>query len=117
MVKFTEGKPVAYILGTHVEQTRTPFLDYPVGTIYQPNEHELQLSLGALLEMQMAIDALHGTPKRVAYAEFSLWPSGPAFADANPQTSREAQRKFQQYQKDHMWDQTMPEPGPAKPPR
>jgi hydroxyacylglutathione hydrolase len=111
LVKFTDGKPIAYILGTHVEQTRTPFLDYPVGTIYQPNEHELQLSRGALLEMQMGIDALHGTVKRVAYADFSIWPSGPGVADPNPQATRDAQRKYQQYQKDHMWDQTVPEPG------
>jgi glyoxylase-like metal-dependent hydrolase (beta-lactamase superfamily II) len=76
LVKFTEGKPVAYVLGNHIEETRTPFLDYPIGTVYQPNEHPLQLYRGALLEMQAAIEALHGTPRRVAYAEFSLWPSG-----------------------------------------
>jgi hypothetical protein len=30
MLRFTEGKLVAHILGNHIEQTRTPYLDYPV---------------------------------------------------------------------------------------
>ena len=44
MVRFTEGKPVSHVLGCHIEETSTPFLDYPVGTIYQPHEHALALS-------------------------------------------------------------------------
>ena len=91
MVKFTADKPVSHILGCHVEETRTPFLDYPVGTIYQPDEHQLSLTRGDLLEMQAAIDDLHGTPKRVAYANFSLWPSGPAY-NAQDQAGQAAAR-------------------------
>ena len=122
MVEFTDGKPVSYILGTHVEQTRTPFLDYPVGTIYQPEEHPLALYRGALLEMQAAIDALHGTPKRVAYAEFSLWPSGRQFQTNGPDPTADENKKKVKYLNDHMWDQTAPDapviPPPApKPPR
>lgn len=104
MVKFTEGKLVAHILGCHIEQSRTPYVDYPVGTIYQPEEHALELSRGTLLQMQDAINALHGTPARVAYAEFSLWPAGPGFPE--PASARKAYQDRQQYQQDHMWDQT-----------
>jgi hydroxyacylglutathione hydrolase len=123
MVKFTDGKVVSYVLGTHVEQTRTSFLDYPVGTIYQPDEHPLALYRGALLEMQAAIDALHGTPKRVAYAEFSLWPSGRQFQTNGPDPTADENKKKVKYLMDHMWDQTAPDapvipPPPApKPPR
>jgi hydroxyacylglutathione hydrolase len=105
MVNFTEGKLVAHILGCHIEETRTPYLDYPVGTIYQPDEHELALSRAALLEMQSALDKLNGTPKRIALRDFSLWPTGPAFR------SNDEQSKFketQEYQHKHMWDQTQP---------
>ena len=107
LVRFTAGKPVSHILGCHIEETNIPFLDYPVGTIYQPDEHALSLSRGVLLEMQAALDALHGVPKRVAYADFSLWPSGPAFG-ANDAGAQEAYRQRQQYQQEHMWDQTQP---------
>jgi hypothetical protein len=115
LVKFTDGKVVSYILGTHIEQSRMPYVDYPVGTIYQPNEHPLALYRGALLEMQAAIDALHGTPKRVAYAEFSLWPSGRQFQAAGPDPVAEENRKKVKYLNDHMWDQTATDP-PATPP-
>ncbi len=107
MVKFTDGKPVSHVLGTHIEQTRTPFLDYPVGTIYQPNEHALELSRGALLEMQAGIDALHGTAKRVAYGEFSIWPSGRQFQGA-PDALAEENRKKVKFQMEHKWDQPQP---------
>jgi hydroxyacylglutathione hydrolase len=106
LVNFTDGKLVAHILGCHIEETRTPYLDYPVGTIYQPDEHELALSRGALLEMQSALEKLNGTPKRVALRDLSLWPTGPAF-----RSNDESQLKFtetQEYQRKHMWDQTQP---------
>ena len=106
MVQFTEGKVVAHLLGNHIEQTRTPYLDYPVGTMYQPEEHALELPRGTLLEMQDAIDALGGKPKRVAYAEFSLWPVGPEFPESTAE--RNAYRERQEYQKKHRWDQTDP---------
>ncbi len=106
LVKFTEGKLVAHILGCHIEETRTPYVDYPVGTIYQPNEHELSLSRGVLLEMQDALEALHGTPKRVAYADFSLWPVGPEFRAADQ--SQSTFDKVQKFQLEHKWDQAKP---------
>jgi glyoxylase-like metal-dependent hydrolase (beta-lactamase superfamily II) len=106
LVQFTQDKPVAHILGCHIEETRTPFLDYPTGTLYQPDEHELSLSRGSLLEMQAALENLHGTPKRVAYRDFSLWPSGPAFRAADK--TQPSFEKVQQYQLGHMWDQTKP---------
>jgi hydroxyacylglutathione hydrolase len=71
MIRFTEGKVVAHILGNHIEETRTPYLDYPVGTMYQPNEHELSLSRGALLELEEALLSLHGKPARLALRDFS----------------------------------------------
>jgi glyoxylase-like metal-dependent hydrolase (beta-lactamase superfamily II) len=79
LVRFTADRPVAHILGNHVEQTATPFRDYPIGTIYQPDEHELALSRGALLELQAALAAMHGAPRRTALRDFTIWPVGPAF--------------------------------------
>jgi glyoxylase-like metal-dependent hydrolase (beta-lactamase superfamily II) len=106
MVSFTKDKPVAHILGCHIEETRTPFLDYPVGTIYQPNEHELSLSRGALLEMQAALDSSRGVPKRAAYRDFSLWPEVPSPLEKGK--GRSAFKQTQRQQLDHMWDQNLP---------
>jgi hydroxyacylglutathione hydrolase len=106
MIRFTEGKPVAHILGNHIEQTRTPFLDYPVGTIYQPEEHELALSRGVLFEVQAGLAAMKGSLKRVAYRDFTLWPTGPSFRDT--EEGEAIFKRTQQQQLDHMWDQTQP---------
>jgi hydroxyacylglutathione hydrolase len=104
LIQFTEGKPVAYILGCHIEETRTPFLDYAIGTIYQPNEHELALSRGALLELEAGLVSLHGKPARLALSGFSIWPVGKTYA-LSPNTA-DVFKKTQQQQLEKMWDQT-----------
>jgi hydroxyacylglutathione hydrolase len=103
MIQFTEGKVVAHILGNHIEQTRTPYLDYPVGTMYQPNEHELSLSRGALLELEDALLSLHGKPARLALRDLSIWPVGPSYDMSN--ATQSLFDKTQKEQHDHMWDQ------------
>ena len=63
LVEFTRGKVVAHVLGTHIEQMSTPYQDYPVGTRYQPEEHELALSRAHLLELEDALESMNGKPK------------------------------------------------------
>lgn len=103
LIRFTEGKVVAHILGNHIEETRTPYLDYAIGTIYQPNEHELSLSRGALLELEEALVSLHGKPARLALRDFSIWPVGPTFAMSS--ATQAVFDKTQRDQHDHMWEQ------------
>lgn len=104
MIRFTEGKLVAHILGCHIEETRTPYLDYAIGTIYQPDEHELSLSRGALLELENGLLTLHGTPTRVALRDFSIWPVGPSYKMSD--STQSVFDRTQKEQLDHMWDQT-----------
>ncbi len=106
LIRFTEGKSVAHILGCHIEETATPFLDYPVGTLYQPDEHELALARGVLFEIREALASMHGTPARLALRDLSLWPVGPAFRAGDP--SADTFDKVQKQQLSHMWDQTQP---------
>jgi hydroxyacylglutathione hydrolase len=103
LIKFTEGKPIAHILGNHIEETSTPFLDYPVGTIYQPNEHEFALSRGSLLELEDALLSMHGVARRLALRDFSIWPQGGAFAVPG---EREKSAQRMKEEKDRMWDHT-----------
>lgn len=101
LIKFTADKPVAQILGNHIEQSSTPFLDYPVGTMYQPNEHALQLSRGSLLELEDALLSMHGMPKRLALRDFSVWPTGAAFM------SKEEEERYNERvraEREKMWD-------------
>jgi glyoxylase-like metal-dependent hydrolase (beta-lactamase superfamily II) len=44
LADFVLDRPIAHVLGTHVEQSQTPNLDYPRGAIYQPEEHVLELT-------------------------------------------------------------------------
>jgi glyoxylase-like metal-dependent hydrolase (beta-lactamase superfamily II) len=77
LVEFTETRPVAHIFGNHIEQTSTPFVDYPTGTVYQPHEHTFEMGRAHLLELMAALDALHGTPKRVYLRDMTIYPREP----------------------------------------
>jgi glyoxylase-like metal-dependent hydrolase (beta-lactamase superfamily II) len=74
LVDFTNGKIITHILGNHIEQTRTPYLDYKIGTMYQPDEHELQLGRGELLELNEALGRMNGKIVRLALRDFTIWP-------------------------------------------
>jgi glyoxylase-like metal-dependent hydrolase (beta-lactamase superfamily II) len=104
LIRFTEGKPIAHILGCHIEETRTPFLDYAIGSIYQPDEHSLELSVGALLELEDGLKSLNGVSKHLALRDFSLWPVAARNSSMSPHT----QKTFEQVQAEQLknkWDQ------------
>lgn len=77
LVEFTRGKIVAHVLGTHIEQASTPYKDYPIDTVYQPEEHTLALTRGTLLELNEGLHAMAGQPRRMAFRDFTIWPSKP----------------------------------------
>jgi hydroxyacylglutathione hydrolase len=77
LVDFTSDKPVAHVLGCHIEQSSTPFLDYPVGTKYQPEEHILELSHAHMVELNEALKAMNGSVVRYALRDFTIWPNKP----------------------------------------
>jgi hydroxyacylglutathione hydrolase len=74
LVAFTRDKPVAHILGAHIENSRTPYLDYPEGTKYQPDEHALELGRAHLLELNNALTEMRGTIVRRVFRDFTVWP-------------------------------------------
>jgi hydroxyacylglutathione hydrolase len=74
LVDFTRGKIVMHILGCHVEQSTTPYVDYPVGTAYQPSEAPLAFSRAHLLEMNDALREMKGSRERVLLRDFTIWP-------------------------------------------
>lgn len=74
LVQFTATRPVAHIVGCHVEQSSTPFVDYPVGTVYQPQEHVPEMGRAELLELLAGLEGMHGKAERTFFRDFTIWP-------------------------------------------
>lgn len=74
LVAFTASRPVTAILGTHIEQTRTPYVDYPVGTQDQPAEDRLELSRAELVTLDVAVRGMRGRFVRQRLPRFTVWP-------------------------------------------
>jgi len=62
------------VLGAHIENTRRPYVDYPQGTSFQPDEHALALRRAHLLELQGALRQMGDHLVRRALRDFTLWP-------------------------------------------
>jgi glyoxylase-like metal-dependent hydrolase (beta-lactamase superfamily II) len=74
LVAFTASRPVSAILGTHIEQARTPFTDYPVGTQDQPDEDRLELSRAELVTLDSTVQAMRGRFTRTRLPRYTVWP-------------------------------------------
>jgi len=74
LVDFTATRDVVHVLGAHIENTRTPYLDYPQGARYQPDEHALELGRAHLLELQDALRRMGNSLQRRSLRDFTVWP-------------------------------------------
>jgi hydroxyacylglutathione hydrolase len=74
LVDFTESRPVAHILGCHIEQSSTPFVDYPIGTTFQPHEHSLELGRAHLLELLDGLERMKDKPVKLGLRDFTIFP-------------------------------------------
>ena len=74
LVTFTQTRRVTHILGAHIENTRTPYLDYPEGTKFQPEEHGLELGRAHLLELRDALLRMGDHLERRVLRDFTIWP-------------------------------------------
>jgi glyoxylase-like metal-dependent hydrolase (beta-lactamase superfamily II) len=77
LVDFTRPRGISHILGAHIENTRTPYLDYPEGTTFQPEEHVLELGRAHLLELQDALRQMGNHLERRSFRDFTIWPVVP----------------------------------------
>jgi glyoxylase-like metal-dependent hydrolase (beta-lactamase superfamily II) len=104
LIAFLRDKPVAFILGNHIEETRTPFKDFPIGSIYHPGEHRLELSFGTLLELEDGLKSMQSAPHRMAMSDFTIWPLDPAHKGLGEQME-ETYKRTQAEQLKNKWDQ------------
>jgi hydroxyacylglutathione hydrolase len=84
LVAFTDGKPVTHILGCHIEQSSTPYVDYPVGTTYQPREHSLELGRANLLELLAELEKMQAKPVKLALRDITIFPREPRPGRGDP---------------------------------
>ncbi len=72
LVDFTASRPVAHVLGSHIEQ-RAPYVENPIGLHYAPQETPLQLGRAHLLEVLEAAKLRSGgRTVQKAYRDFTL---------------------------------------------
>ncbi len=102
LIAFLRGKPVSYILGNHIEETSTPFKDFPIGSIYHPQERRLELSFGDLLALDDGLKSMQGAPHRMAMSDFTIWPRQPKGQDDKLE---QIFRETQEEQLRNKWDQ------------
>src|SRR5580698_945349 len=90
LAAFVTAHDVAHVLGTHIEQTKTAFLDYPRGTNYQPEEHSLDLSRAHVIELNDAFIKMGNNPTTIALPDFTISVRAPnpnpSAAQAQPST-------------------------------
>jgi glyoxylase-like metal-dependent hydrolase (beta-lactamase superfamily II) len=72
LADFVADRPIAHVLGTHIEQTKTSYLDYPRGTVYQPEEHSLELTRAHVIELNQAFLAIKNNPEKTALPDFTI---------------------------------------------
>lgn len=77
LTDFVSKHHVSYILGNHIEMTRTPGLDYPTGTTYQPDEQLLPLQAKDLYLLNETLKITGPVPRRVVLDKFIITPVSP----------------------------------------
>jgi hydroxyacylglutathione hydrolase len=74
LAAFSRTKPISLVLGTHIEMTDAPGIDYPAGTTFQPREHVLPLGVRHLDELNEALTRIGNSPRRDVHPDFIISP-------------------------------------------
>jgi glyoxylase-like metal-dependent hydrolase (beta-lactamase superfamily II) len=77
VAEFTRKAHPKYILGAHIEMTRTPGQDLVDRAPTHPDEHVLELSYADLLELQAAVHKMGDTVARSVHDNFIVFPVPP----------------------------------------
>ncbi len=73
MVELARTRPVTHVMGCHVEMTRTPGRDFPLGATYQPGERPLELSVARLTAVREATAAVAGNRGVHRFDDFIIY--------------------------------------------
>ena len=74
LTAFVKTHEVSHVLGTHIEMSTKPGVDYPVRTTFQPEEHVLEMTAANILELHDAVSKMGDTPVRDVHRDFIVYP-------------------------------------------
>jgi len=92
LADFAVARPVTHVMGCHIEMTRTPGLDYPIGTRYQPDEPPLQMTVAQLTAVRDAARSAAARPGVHTFDDFLIF-NGPCRAAVVRQLARTRWRR------------------------
>jgi hydroxyacylglutathione hydrolase len=72
LVELAGTRQVRHVLGCHVEMTRTPGRDYPLGCSYQPDEPPLQMTVEQLIAVRDGAKSVAGEPGAHKFGDFLI---------------------------------------------
>jgi len=72
-----ESRAVRQVMGCHIEMSRTPGHDYPLGTKYQPREPPLQMTVDQLRAVRDAAVRVAASPGAHVFNDFAIF-NGPS---------------------------------------
>jgi hydroxyacylglutathione hydrolase len=72
LIAFAETHTVSHVLGCHIEMSTTPGVDYPVRTVYQPEEPPLEMTVDQLRDIRRVLGEIGDRPGRYVYPEFVI---------------------------------------------
>jgi len=73
MVQLAEARTVTHVMGSHVEMTRRPGRDYPIGARYQPDEAPLPMTLDQLRTIRDAARHVAARPGAHTFDDFIIF--------------------------------------------
>jgi glyoxylase-like metal-dependent hydrolase (beta-lactamase superfamily II) len=84
LLAFAETYPVRHVLGGHIEMTRRPGVDYPIRTIYQPEEPTLEMDVTDLRALRHAVQEIGDTPGVHPFERFIVYHGASAPGHVRP---------------------------------
>ncbi len=93
LADFAAARQITHVMGCHIEMTRTPGRDYPLGALYQPDEPPLQMTVAQLVAVRDAARSVAAKPGAHTFDDFIIF-NGPSRAAVARQVARGAWRRL-----------------------
>jgi hydroxyacylglutathione hydrolase len=73
LLTFAADRPVTHVMGCHIEMTRRPGRDYPIGATYQPDEPPLPMTMAQLRAVRDAAVSVATRPGVHVFDDFIIF--------------------------------------------
>jgi hydroxyacylglutathione hydrolase len=92
LVEFASARAVTHVMGCHIEMSRRPGRDYPIGSAYQPDEPPIEMTLEQLRAVRDAARLAEAKPGVHKHDDFIVF-NGPCRAAVMRQLARTTWRR------------------------